>query len=57
MKQKTEFRKYKWLTILNSTRCDFKLSRGKERRLYKIMKKVKELSEEMESLFKHETKN
>lgn len=55
-KSENEDKKYKWLTIFNSTRCDLKISKQKEKRLREIIKEIKELSKEMENLFKDEPK-
>jgi hypothetical protein len=45
-------KKYKWLTIFNSTTCDLKISKKKELRLREIIKQIKNLAKEMNELFK-----
>jgi len=50
--KKIEVKKYPFLTILNSTRCDLKISKEKELRLKQIRKEIMKLYKEMEDLFK-----
>ncbi len=45
-------KKYGYLTILNSTRCDLKIPKRKEIRLRAIIKEIKKLNKEIEELFK-----
>ena len=45
-------KKYKTISVWNSTRCDLKMSKQKELRLRQIVKEIIKLKKEMEDLFK-----
>jgi len=49
-----KIKKYKWLTIFNSFRCDKEIPRERELELKDIIKEIKRLSNKMELLFKKE---
>ena len=49
-----KIKKYKILTIFNSTRCDIEISKDKEKRLKEIIKEIKVLECELDSLFKNQ---
>ena len=49
--------KYPYLSIFNTTRCDWKLSKEKKLRLEENIRKIKVLAKEMEELFEVENEN
>jgi len=51
-----KFVKYPFLVIFNSSRCEFKISKHKEKRLKEIIIDIRLLEKEMQNIFKEKIK-